>query len=242
MKKGSKHSPEVIKRISEKKLGSIPWNRGGHHTKEANEKNRLAHLGVKANENQLKALKLGHGWNKGTKGLTKANRTSFQKGVSASPKTQFKKGEARLKVIGEKHHSWKGGKPKCDTCGEQVKNRNSKKCWGCFLPTRIGENAPAWKGGITPLVRAIRTCFKYRQWRSDVFTRDDFTCVLCGISDHNVEADHIQKFVDIIRENSIRTLGQANSCEELWNINNGRTLCVGCHRKTDTYGTKRLKT
>ena len=25
-------------------------------------------------------------------------------------------------------------------------------------------------------------------------------------------------------------------CEELWNINNGRTLCIQCHKLTDTWG------
>lgn len=28
-----------------------------------------------------------------------------------------------------------------------------------------GKNGSNWKGGITPLVRSIRTKFKYRQWR-----------------------------------------------------------------------------
>jgi len=34
---------------------------------------------------------------------------------------------------------------------------------------------------------------------------------------------------------------EALSCDELWNINNGRTLCIGCHKKTDTYGRPKTK-
>jgi hypothetical protein len=40
-------------------------------------------------------------WNKGTKGVMQPNKTSFKKGVSVSPNTQFKKGE--------ESPNWKGG-------------------------------------------------------------------------------------------------------------------------------------
>ena len=29
---------------------------------------------------------------------------------------------------------------------------------------------------------------------------------------------------------------QARNCDALWDMENGRTLCISCHRKTDTYG------
>jgi len=99
---------------------------------------------------------------------------------------------------------------------------------------RIGSKNPNWKnGGVTSLVEQIRRCYKYRQWRSDVFTRDDFTCVLCERRGGDIEADHYPKeFSDIFYENQITSLEEALTCEELWNINNGRTLCKGCHGGT----------
>jgi len=97
---------------------------------------------------------------------------------------------------------------------------------------RTGEKCSLWKGGISVLSNQIRTCFKYRQWRSDVFTRDDFTCQECNIRGCYLEAHHIKRFVDIIREYKLKTLEEALVCEELWNINNGRTLCRKCHDKT----------
>ena len=93
-----------------------------------------------------------------------------------------------------------------------------------------GEKNPNWKGGITPLVLQIRHCFKYRQWRSDVFTKDDYTCQKCGVRSGIIHADHYpKKFSIIFQENNIKSLEQAENCEEFWNINNGRTLCINCH-------------
>lgn len=88
-----------------------------------------------------------------------------------------------------------------------------------------------WMGGISPLNNAIRACFKYRQWRSDVFSRDGFRCVTCGGGEHFLEADHIKPFSLILKENNIMTLENAITCEELWNINNGQTLCKKHHAK-----------
>ena len=82
----------------------------------------------------------------------------------------------------------------------------------------------------------IRNCFKYRQWRSDVFTRDDFTCQKCGDNKSgNLNAHHIKLFSTILDEYKIKTLEQALDCEELWNINNGQTLCKKCHRLINRY-------
>lgn len=95
-----------------------------------------------------------------------------------------------------------------------------------------GEKHHNWKGGITPLTRKIRTCFKYRQWRSDIFTKDDFTCQDCDRRGLYLHAHHIMPFADILELNDIKNLEQAIICEELWNINNGITLCEECHNKT----------
>jgi hypothetical protein len=101
-----------------------------------------------------------------------------------------------------------------------------------------------WKGGFTPLINMIRNCFKYRQWRSDIFTRDDFTCQRCGVRSGNgktiyLEAHHPKMLSTIFYENKITTREQALNFEELWNINNGITLCRECHNKTKNGGRKK---
>jgi len=101
-----------------------------------------------------------------------------------------------------------------------------------------GSKNHFWKGGITPLRILIKQTYKYRQWRSDVFTRDNFICQLCFIRGNRINADHVKSFSLIMSGNNILTIEDAISCEELWNINNGRTLCERCHRKTDNFGNK----
>ena len=98
-----------------------------------------------------------------------------------------------------------------------------------------------WKGGITSINEQIRKSFNYRQWRSDVFMRDNYTCQICGKRGNGrIEADHhIKQFSLILKGYNIKTLEDAENCEELWNINNGRTLCKDCHRKTKSYGNKK---
>lgn len=94
-----------------------------------------------------------------------------------------------------------------------------------------GELSYNWKGGLTALRDAIRHCFLYRQWISDVFTKDNFNCQNCGARSVYLEAHHLKSFADIIKENNIDSLEKALECSELWNINNGQTLCKLCHKK-----------
>jgi hypothetical protein len=105
--------------------------------------------------------------------------------------------------------------------------------------SKIGEKNPMYgkrpwnfNGDIAILSRRIRHLFEYRQWRSDIFTRDDYICQHCGKRGGNLEAHHIKLFSIILKENNIKSIEDARDCEELWNINNGQTLCVSCHNKT----------
>lgn len=89
---------------------------------------------------------------------------------------------------------------------------------------RKGDKWYTWKGGITPINRAIRNQVEYKLWREAVFKRDNFTCVFCKVRGNTLNADHIKPF--------------AYYPELRFAIDNGRTLCVTCHKTTDTYGGK----
>lgn len=80
--------------------------------------------------------------------------------------------------------------------------------------------------GRTPEVKRIRTSLEYKLWRESVYKRDNYTCQECGARSGKgkkvvLNADHIKPF--------------ALHPELRFDINNGRTLCIDCHKKTDTY-------
>ncbi len=142
---------------------------------------------------------------------------------------------------GSENNKWNGGKPKCIDCGKQLVNYNSKRCNECYRKYNRGKNHQSWKGGITGLYEQIRHCLKYRQWVSDCLSRDNHTCQVCGKNHCYVEVHHIKSFAGIIKEYKIKSLDEAIDCQELWNINNGQTICLDCHKKTDSYKGKNKK-
>jgi hypothetical protein len=69
-----------------------------------------------------------------------------------------------------------------------------------------------------------RPRYEMSEWRKSVFERDDYTCQECGVRGGKLQADHILPY----------SLFE----EYRWDLDNGRTLCVDCHKKTNTYGQK----
>jgi len=92
-------------------------------------------------------------------------------------------------------------------------------------PEVTGNKSNFWKGGITPLAKQIRNSEKYKQWRSDVFKRDNWTCQTCCVRGCYLQAHHKKSFAKILEENNIKTYEDAMNCKELWDVDNGVTLC-----------------
>jgi len=127
---------------------------------------------------------------------------------------------------------------KCEVKSRTGLKRNLPYDWA------KGENSYFWKGGINKLAHRIRNSVEYKIWRTGVFKRDDYKCVVGGrVHGNKLNADHVKPFSIILKENNIRTFQEAICCKELWDINNGQTLCIDCHKKTGTYlkNTKTLK-
>ena len=132
--------------------------------------------------------------------------TAFKKGQRPSQKTEFKKGQV----------AWNKGKM-------------------AYWKDKHGEGTPNWRGGTTKLGQKIRSCRMYYRWRKQILERDNLTCVTCRAKYVPIHVDHIKPFYKILKENKIETIEQAKQCKELWNIKNGRTLCIPCHIRTSSY-------
>lgn len=172
-------------------------------------------------------------WNKGLTG--EDYKSHYKNGINGT----FPKGHKphNKGIVGwmKGHIGYMLGKKQTDETKEKI----SKALSGRKLSeehklnmslSRRGEKCCAWKGGTTALVKQIRKNYKYRQWRDDVFMRDEFTCQECG---HRgiLNAHHIRSFSIILEEYEITNLEEALLCDELWNINNGITFCEECHEK-----------
>jgi len=180
----------------------------------------------------------------------------FTKG--SHPETEFKKGHKTSEAIRKKmrdNHADVSGKNNPNygrhhTPEAMAKIRKARE-------RQFGENNPFWnkhhteewkkkyssknhynwKGGITSLRDQIHKLQETKQWRSDVFQRDNWTCQTCGARSKSgnkivLNAHHIKSFVQIIRDNNIKNVIEAQLCNELWNVDNGVTLCFDCHNLT----------
>lgn len=110
---------------------------------------------------------------------------------------------------------------------EKMRTNALKNNIGARLPHYKGEESPMWRGGITPINLKIRNSTEYKVWRKAVFKRDNYTCVICGVRGVYLHADHIKPFALYPEYRLI--------------VSNGRTLCVPCHKGTDTYGYRTTK-
>lgn len=159
--------------------------------------------------------------------------------------SQETKEKIRKSHLGRKHN-WNNSKTLKERYrkGEIINAMKDKKRPDNLLRNKKrnqkGKNNGNWKGdkAITPTIMRLRMSWKYRQWRSDIFERDNYICQKCGQVGKKLNADHIKPFSHIIKDNNIITFEEGMDCEELWNINNGRTLCFKCHTQTKTFANK----
>ena len=167
--------------------------------------------------------------------------SAYKKGQSASPETQFKKGNRPWNMgiydsdiqygapVG--HKSYYTGHPiysDCIICGTSfrtyncIKNRHlycSLECRNMGLsrerPDLQGEKSPHWRGGKSREKHTL-TSPQYRKWRNAVFQRDSYTCRNCDVFGGRMEAHHIKSF---------------SAFPELrFEVANGETLCYPCHK------------
>lgn len=110
----------------------------------------------------------------------------------------------------------------CEICGVSFRAFKSRKnvhycSLRCMGKDRSMEKHHAWKGGFYPEEKRARLTTDYKEWRSAVFSRDDWTCQDCGVRGVILRAHHVFTFAEFP--------------EHRLSVWNGITLCVDCHRK-----------
>lgn len=113
---------------------------------------------------------------------------------------------------------------KCKVCSKDFKVSGSQKTKGMGIYCSIKCMAVSYR---TPTYKpdknlSIRKSWAYTKWRKSIYERDDYTCQICHKRGVRIQADHIKPF--------------AWYPELRFELSNGRTLCVDCHRMTPTYG------
>lgn len=142
-------------------------------------------------------------WNRGLKGIMKANKTSF---TSEQLKEKWKNPLFK-KQVSEKISLSMKGVPLSEEHKAALRGER---------PHTRGENSSCWKGGHKN-DRGHGKLVEYKIWRLSVFERDEFTCQDCGQRGGKLNAHHILYWSDFPEYRY-----------EVWN---GVTLCVSCHRK-----------
>lgn len=101
-----------------------------------------------------------------------------------------------------------------------------------------GANSSFWRGGVSKDDKKLRERARYKEWRTAVFERDDYTCKHCGQRGGQLNADHKIPFALLPEEPNKNVY---DGYFYRYNIDIGQTLCVTCHKKTPTYGIGTVK-
>ena len=90
----------------------------------------------------------------------------------------------------------------------------------CMKKSHPGRSNPNWIENKTKIKRPLSS-YEGARWRRQVFERDNYTCQKCGQTGGKLNAHHIFSY--------------AKFPELRLDLDNGQTLCIACHKKTDTY-------
>jgi len=156
-----------------------------------------------------------------SKSCAKVGVSSWNKGI---PLSEEKKLHLRKVLKGRTCNTGRTHFKKGTTVGlkTQFKKGDTSYWKGKKNPHFSGENNPRWKGGITPEHKKVRWSQKYKDFRDEIFKRDNYTCKNCGrkrkVGDRVIlNAHHKKSFTDYPKLRFTKS--------------NVLTLCKECHKK-----------
>lgn len=129
-------------------------------------------------------------------------------------------GVGKKYLLGRKFSEEHRRKISLSNLGKKLSEETRKK----LSIAHSGEKSNFWKGGVTDINKRIKQGRDYKNWRKQVFERDNYTCQECSVRGGEIHPHHIKPF--------------ALFPNLRFELLNGLTLCASCHRKTDTYGGK----
>lgn len=96
----------------------------------------------------------------------------------------------------------------------------SVECYNKDRHMPKGENHHNWKGGISK-ENDKKDSWDYKNWRKQVYERDNWTCQQCFIKGKKINAHHIKswKYYPELR----------------YSVDNGITVCEDCHKQIHQY-------
>ena len=132
-------------------------------------------------------------------------------GIITGRKVYIKKGETHSKSVTGIENPFYG-------------KRHSIKTKKQMSKSAIGDKNHEWRGGISSVNSRIRRSIEFRLWREAVFARDNWTCQECGKRGGRLQPHHIKSFKEYP--------------ELRLALDNGKTLCLDCHKLTKNYAGK----
>lgn len=153
----------------------------------------------------------------------------------------------RLNVIAATKERWQDSEYK-KSLAKKISISQKGKIFTEVHKLHIKQNTPRgsnhlwWKGGITPLRKAIRALYEQHLWIHAVKKRDGYRCTEC-FKESNLHVHHKiemnKLFAQFLNEydqfspleDRETLLRLAIKYKPFWDIDNGITLCIPCHKK-----------
>jgi 5-methylcytosine-specific restriction endonuclease McrA len=176
------------------------------------------------------ALARGYGkWMTGKRHTeeSRAKMREVQQAIGREPAERARRSE-RAKSLG--YGKWMSGRQLSpETVEKIVAYRKGKSYPEIYGDTRASEEARKRReGNRRRFIGRVRKAdvrpkhnsdYRYTEWRTAVFRRDDYTCQACGVRGGRLNAHHIKRW--------------SRHPELRYAVENGKTLCISCHRAAD---------